>query len=98
MVEIGAGGGSIARVDELGLLRVGPDSTGVDPGSACYGRGANAPTVTDADLLLGYLNPAFFLGGSIVLDVDAAHAAIERRIAAPSTSASPTRRGASTRW
>ena len=63
LIEIGAGGGSVARVDELGLLKVGPDSAGADPGPACYGLGGDAPTVTDADLLLGYLDPGFFLGG-----------------------------------
>ena len=57
MIEIGAGGGSIARVDRLGLLKVGPDSAGADPGPACYGRGGNHPTVTDAILMLGYVNP-----------------------------------------
>ena len=63
MIEIGAGGGSIARVDALGLLRVGPDSAGADPGPVCYGLGGTEPTVTDADLVLGYLDPAYFLGG-----------------------------------
>ena len=58
LVEIGAGGGSIARVDELGLLKVGPDSAGAEPGPACYGRGGTQPTVTDADVLLGLLDPA----------------------------------------
>ena len=60
LIEIGAGGGSIARVDALGLLGVGPDSAGADPGPACYGAGGTAATVTDADLLLGYLNPRLF--------------------------------------
>ena len=63
MIEIGAGGGSIARVDPLGLLTVGPESAGAEPGPACYGRGGTRPTVTDADLVLGYLDPGFFLGG-----------------------------------
>ncbi|MCC6626154.1 MAG: hydantoinase/oxoprolinase family protein [Chloroflexi bacterium] len=76
MIEIGAGGGSIARVDSLGLLRVGPDSAGADPGPACYGRGGAWPTVTDADLLLGYLDPGFFLGGAMRLDRAAAERAI----------------------
>jgi N-methylhydantoinase A len=72
LVEIGAGGGSIARVDELGLLKVGPDSAGAEPGPASYGRGGAQPTVTDADLLLGLLDPAFFLGGEMPLDEEAA--------------------------
>ncbi len=76
MIEIGAGGGSIARVDSLGLLKVGPDSAGAEPGPACYGRGGTLPTVTDADLLLGYLDPHFFLGGRMALDGAAAAAAI----------------------
>ncbi|MBM3449663.1 MAG: hydantoinase/oxoprolinase family protein [Armatimonadetes bacterium] len=76
MIEIGAGGGSIARVSSLGLLKVGPDSAGADPGPACYGRGGHEPTVTDANLLLGYLNPNYFLGGRMSLDVDAARAAV----------------------
>jgi N-methylhydantoinase A len=76
MIEIGAGGGGIARVDSLGLLKVGPDSAGADPGPACYGRGGSQPTVTDADLLLGYLDPDFFLGGTMSLDPVAAQLAI----------------------
>jgi N-methylhydantoinase A len=83
MIEIGAGGGSIARIDALGLLKVGPDSAGADPGPACYGRGGTRPTVTDADLILGYLDPGFFLGGTMTLDVDAARDAIRREIAEP---------------
>ena len=83
LIEIGAGGGSIARVDSLGLLKVGPDSAGADPGPACYGRGGTEPTVTDADLLLGYLDPAFFLGGRLRLDQAAAERAIGSRIAEP---------------
>ena len=78
MIEIGAGGGSVARVDTLGLLKVGPDSAGADPGPACYGRGGMEPTVTDADLLLGYLDPDFFLGGKMQLDRDAAARAVAR--------------------
>jgi N-methylhydantoinase A len=76
LIEIGAGGGSIARVDRFGLPKVGPDSAGAEPGPACYGRGGAEPTVTDADLLLGYLDPAFFLGGEMPLDVEAANAAV----------------------
>ena len=78
LVEIGAGGGSIARIDELGLLKVGPESAGSSPGPACYGFGGEQPTVTDANLLLGYLNPGFFLGGRMDLDVAAAERAVER--------------------
>ena len=83
MIEIGAGGGSIARVDRMGLLKVGPDSAGADPGPACYALGGREPTVTDADLVLGYLDPGFFLGGRMRLDVDAARRAIEERVAGP---------------
>lgn len=83
MIEIGAGGGSIARIDNLGLLKVGPDSAGADPGPACYGRGGTAATVTDADLVLGYLDPAYFLGGRMRLDVDAAREAIDRTVGEP---------------
>src|SRR2546422_10069020 len=70
MIEIGAGGGSLARVDRMGLLKVGPDSAGADPGPACYNLGGRQPTVTDADLLLGYLDAEFFLGGRMRLDRD----------------------------
>jgi N-methylhydantoinase A/oxoprolinase/acetone carboxylase beta subunit len=76
LIEIGAGGGSIAHVDALGLLRVGPRSAGAEPGPACYGRGGKEPTVTDADLLLGYLAADRFLGGAMRLDVDAARQAV----------------------
>ncbi len=81
MVEIGAGGGSIARVDSLGLLKVGPDSAGAEPGPACYGRGGAEPTVTDADVVLGYLDPDYFLGGKMKLDLAAARRAIQTRLA-----------------
>lgn len=80
MVEIGAGGGSIASVDDLKQIRVGPESAGSEPGPACYGLGGEHPTVTDADLLLGKLDPQGFAGGSMNLDIEAAHAAIERKI------------------
>lgn len=83
MIEIGAGGGSIAHVDRLGLLKVGPESASSQPGPACYGRGGTHPTVTDADLVLGYLNPDFFLGGEMSLDVEAAYKAIEEKVAKP---------------
>ena len=72
LVEIGAGGGSIAWVDSGGVLRVGPQSAGADPGPVCYGAGGTEPTITDANLVLGRLNPSFFLGGEIELDVEAA--------------------------
>ena len=78
MIEIGAGGGSIAAIDEVGLLRVGPQSAGSDPGPACYGMGGLQPTVTDANLLLGYYDPGFFLGGRMSLDLPAARSAMER--------------------
>jgi N-methylhydantoinase A len=80
LIEIGAGGGSIARVDRMGLLKVGPESAGADPGPACYGLGGTEPTVTDADLLLGYLDPEFFLGGRMRLDREAALGAIRERV------------------
>jgi len=78
LIEIGAGGGSIARINDLGLLTVGPESSGAEPGPACYGQGGTDPTVTDADLVLGYLNPDFFLGGRMALDTAAAHRALDR--------------------
>ncbi|GGJ27165.1 hydantoinase B/oxoprolinase family protein [Neoroseomonas lacus] len=78
MIEIGAGGGSIAGVDETGLIKVGPHSAGADPGPACYGRGGQKATVTDANLLLGYYDPGFFLGGAMSLDLPAAEAALGR--------------------
>jgi N-methylhydantoinase A len=83
LIEIGAGGGSIARVDRFGLLKVGPDSSGSEPGPACYGLGGSEPTVTDADLILGYLDPSYFLGGRMALDVGAAERAIQRTLAEP---------------
>ncbi len=83
VVTIGAGGGSIGWIDEGGLLRMGPQSAGADPGPACYGRGGTRPTCTDADLLLGYLDPAFFAGGRIPLDVDAARRAVDEHVAGP---------------
>lgn len=78
LIEIGAGGGSIARVDELGLLKVGPDSAQADPGPACYGRGGIEATVTDANLFLGYLDEASFLAGRMRLDRAAAEGALGR--------------------
>lgn len=80
---IGSGGGSIARVDEAGSLHVGPQSAGADPGPACYGRGGTDPTVTDASLVLGYLNSDTFADGAFDLDVEAAREAIEERVADP---------------
>lgn len=80
---IGAGGGSIARVEEGGYLRIGPESAGAEPGPACYGRGGEMPTVTDADLVLGILDPANFLGGRLTVSVDAAREAIRREVAQP---------------
>ena len=78
MIEIGAGGGSIARVDSMGLLKVGPDSSGADPGPVCYRQGGIEATVTDADLVLGYLDPNYFLGGQMELDVEGARRALAR--------------------
>ncbi|MGD9713415.1 MAG: hydantoinase/oxoprolinase family protein [Thermomicrobiales bacterium] len=83
LVEIGAGGGSIAWVDSGGGLRVGPQSAGADPGPASYGRGGELPTITDANLVLGRLNPGFFLGGEVELDPDLANRAIEAHCASP---------------
>ncbi|HJU29867.1 MAG TPA: hydantoinase/oxoprolinase family protein [Hyphomicrobiaceae bacterium] len=76
LIEIGAGGGSIAHLDDIGLLKVGPTSAGSEPGPAAYGRGGREPTVTDADFMLGYLNPAYFVGGTMAIDVKAAEAAL----------------------
>ncbi len=76
LIEIGAGGGSIATIDALGLLKVGPESAGAAPGPACYQRGGTAPTVTDANLVLGYLDAATFAGGTMRIDAQLAHAAI----------------------
>ena len=76
LIEIGSGGGSIAWLDGLGLLRVGPQSAGANPGPACYGLGGAQPTVTDANLVLGYLNPEYFLGGRMTLDTNAARRAM----------------------
>ena len=78
MIEIGAGGGSIAHLNEMGLPSVGPESAGSVPGPACYGNGGTAPTVTDADLILGMLNPDYFLGGRMALDLDRARGAVHR--------------------
>jgi len=82
LVEIGAGGGSIARV-AMGVITVGPDSAGADPGPICYGLGGREPTVTDANAVLGYLNPDYFLGGRMRLDVEAARRGIEAQVARP---------------
>ncbi len=83
MVEVGAGGGSIARTDAMGRIAVGPDSAGADPGPAAYGRGGKSPTITDADIVLGRIDPSRFAGGKIALDIDAARQAIARDIGAP---------------
>ena len=83
LVAIGAGGGSIAWVDSGGILRVGPQSAGADPGPICYGQGGGEPTITDANLVLGRLDPAYFLGGEMGLSVDAARDGIARRCAGP---------------
>jgi len=83
LIEIGAGGGSIARVDALGLLRVGPHSAGSVPGPACYGLGGTDATVTDADLVLGYLDAGFFLGGKMALDLTGARRAVDTHVGGP---------------
>ncbi len=80
MVEIGAGGGSIAQVDTMGRITVGPESAGADPGPACYGRGGTAPAVTDANLALGRYDPSRFAGGTIALDAAAARDALNSRV------------------
>jgi N-methylhydantoinase A len=84
MIEIGAGGGSIARIDRFGLIKIGPESAGASPGPACYGAGGHEPTVTDADVILGYLDPGYFLGGRMILDKEAAERAVRTQIAEPS--------------
>jgi N-methylhydantoinase A len=76
LLEIGAGGGSIADLNSVGLLTVGPESAGSEPGPACYGRGGERPTVTDANVVLGYLDPGYFLGGRMPLDLEAARRAL----------------------
>jgi N-methylhydantoinase A/oxoprolinase/acetone carboxylase beta subunit len=81
LMEIGAGGGSIAKVSKMGTLQVGPESSGAEPGPICYGRGGTGPCVTDADLLLGYLDENYFLGGEMTLDKEAARKGVEDKIA-----------------
>ena len=83
LMEIGAGGGSLAQISEVGTLQVGPESAGADPGPACYGQGGMQPSVSDADLVLGYLDPAHFLGGEMSLNKAAAETAIERTVGTP---------------
>jgi N-methylhydantoinase A len=83
LIEIGAGGGSIAAVNSLGLLQVGPESAAAEPGPACYGLGGDRPTVTDADLLLGFLNADYFAGGSMNLHTGRAEQAVREHVAAP---------------
>jgi N-methylhydantoinase A len=83
MVEIGAGGGSLAQIDSMRQIRVGPHSAGSEPGPACYGRGGLRPAVTDADLMLGKIDPASFAGGSMPLDIDASRRAVQAHVGAP---------------
>ena len=80
---LGAGGGSIGWIDEMGLLQVGPQSAGADPGPACYNKGGNDPTVSDANLILGYLNPEGLIGGKLPLNYENAFKSIEEKIAKP---------------
>src|SRR5690606_13976611 len=82
LLEIGAGGGSLASLD-MGLIQVGPESAGADPGPICYGRGGTRPTVTDANLTLGYIDPDWFNGGAMRLDAQAAAAGIAKHLAEP---------------
>lgn len=81
MVEIGAGGGSIVWLDKAGAVHVGPHSAGADPGPACYKRGGTEPTVTDCDMILGYINSEYFLGGDMKVDIEASKAALKKKIA-----------------
>jgi len=83
LMEIGAGGGSIAKVSKMGTLQVGPESSGADPGPICYARGGTEPGITDADLVLGYLDADYFLGGEMKLDLEAARRGIDEKIARP---------------
>lgn len=83
LAEVSAGGGSIAWIDPGGALRVGPHSAGAEPGPVCYGQGGNEPTVTDCNLMLGYLNPDYFLGGKLKVDAAAARRVIEDKLASP---------------
>src|SRR5258705_7122548 len=83
VVEVGAGGGSIAWLDDVGALKVGPQSAGADPGPICYRGGGTEPTITDANVVLGRLDPANFLGGGMMLDADGARRGIDRKIAGP---------------
>ena len=83
LAEVGAGGGSICRLDAAGAPKVGPDSAGADPGPVCYGRGGTAPTITDCNLVLGYLDPGGLVGGALKIDIDAARGAIARDLAEP---------------
>ena len=83
LAEVGAGGGSICRLDSAGAPKVGPESAGAEPGPVCYGRGGIAPTITDCNLVLGYLDPGGLTGGTMRLDLEAARAAIQRDLAGP---------------
>ena len=83
LAEVGAGGGSIVWIDAGGSLRIGPQSAGAEPGPVCYGAGGSAPTITDANLILGYLNPEFLVGGALKLDAEAARQAFQEQVATP---------------
>ena len=94
IVEVGAGGGSIAWIDEVGALKVGPQSAGADPGPICYRRGGTEPTVTDANVILGRIGADSFLGGEMPLDADGARRGIEQKICASRWGSTPIDGGA----
>ena len=98
LAEVSAGGGSIAWVDRAGGLRVGPKSAGADPGPVCYARGGSEPTVTDCNLLLGYLDQGSLLDGALPIDHAAAAAAVRKRLAEPSPSMCVRRQPPSSTW
>ena len=98
LAEVGAGGGSIIHIDAGGSMQVGPKSAGARPGPVCYGLGGDAPTVTDASVALGHLNPSFLCGGELPIDAEASRRTLADAIAGRSGSRWSTRRGAHDRW